>query len=190
MLFRSRKPCVVIDLLGLTSVDGLCAVIASALDSYVRERSLVTRKLTPWLREIGLDLRDIQISLAGGPLRVQLSPARSATALRHLLERVEQIGKREPLAVFFDEFQETSDRLSASDARHVLGVLRSMIQHQSDVAYYFAGSAKGSFTALFTREGAPFFEGAQLIEVTPIPRAQFGDFLTQQFERSDRKSVV
>lgn len=188
-LAAHRKPCVVVDLLGLKSVDGLCAVIASALDSYVRERSLVARKLTPWLREIGLDLRDIQISLAGGPLRVELSPARTATALRHLLERVEQIGKREPLAMFFDEFQEISDRLTTADARHVLGVMRGMIQHQSDVTYYFAGSAKDSFTVLFTREGAPFFEGAQLIEVTPIPRAEFSNFLAQQFEASDRTAA-
>lgn len=188
-LAAHRKPCVAIDLLGLQTVDGLCAVMASALDEYVRKRSLVARKLTPWLREIGLDLRDIQISLAGGPLQVGLSSSRSTQTLRDLLGRIEQIGKREPLAVFFDEFQEIPDRLPKEDARHVMGVLRSMIQQHSQVAYYFAGSAKESFTTIFTREGAPFFEGAELLEVPPIPRREFGDFLTQQFNESGRPAT-
>lgn len=188
-LAAHKRPCIWIDLLGLKSVDGLAAVIAGAIEEYVRQRSLIVRKVTPWLREIGLDLRELRLTLGAGPVRLNLSSARSTDTLRRLLEHIGQLGQREPLAVFFDEFQEISNRLEREDARHVLGVLRSLIQRQARVTYYFAGSATASFTALFTQEGAPFFEGAQLLEIKPIPDAVFGPFLKEQFDRSHRPAT-
>lgn len=184
-----RHPCIAFDLLGLNSVDGLCAIMVSAIEEHIRQRSALLRRVTPWLREIGLDLRDLRLTLSGGPVRLEFSNARSTDTLRRLLDHIGQLSQRAPLAVFFDEFQEINDRLSKEDARHVLGVLRSVIQRQSRAAYFFAGSAKASFTALFTQEGAPFFEGAQLLEIKPIPEAVFAGFLREQFRRSSRPAV-
>ncbi len=181
---------IAIDLLGLKSIDGLCAAIAAAIEDYVRERSLLVRKVSPWLREIGVEIREMKLTLTGGPLRVELSRTRSTETLRSLLGHIEQLSRREPLAVFFDEFQEIPSRLTKEDARHVLGVLRSTTQRHSRVAYYFAGSAQASFTAMFTHEGAPFFEGAQLLEMKPIPNEVFGAFLKDQFKVSHRPATA
>lgn len=183
-LAARKAPCLVIDLLGLKSIEGLCAVMVGALEEYVRQRSMLIRKITPWLREIGLDLKDIRLLLSRGGAHLEMSTAQSTDTLRRLLDRIGQLAERAPLAVFFDEFQEITDRLAPEDARHVLGVLRSQIQRQARVAYYFAGSAKASFTKLFLQEGAPFFEGAHLLDVQPIGVASFREFLAREFERS------
>jgi AAA+ ATPase superfamily predicted ATPase len=185
-LAAQKAPCLVIDLLGLKSIEGLCAVMVGALEEYVRQRSMLIRKITPWLREIGLDLKDIRLLLSRGGMHLEMSTAQSTDTLRRLLDRIGQLAERTPLAVFFDEFQEISDRLTAEDTRHVLGVMRSQIQRQSRVAYYFAGSAKASFTKLFLQEGAPFFEGAHLLDVQPISIASFRAFLAREFERSGK----
>ncbi len=185
-LAARKAPCLVIDLLGLKSIEGLCSVMVGALEEYVRQRSMLIRKITPWLREIGLDLKDIRLLLSRGGAHLEMSTAQSTDTLRRLLDRIGQLAERAPLAVFFDEFQEITDRLTPEDARHVLGVLRSQIQRQSRVAYYFAGSAKVSFTKLFLQEGAPFFEGAHLMEVQPIGVASFREFLAREFERSGK----
>lgn len=185
-----RHSCITIDLLGLKSVDGLCAVMVSAIEEHIRQRSALLRRITPWLREIGLELRDLRLTLSGGPVRLELSSARTTDTLHRLLDHIGQLSQRAPLAVFFDEFQEIQDRLSKDDGRHVLGILRSVIQRQPKVAYFFAGSAKASFTALFTQEGAPFFEGAQLLEIKPIPEATFAAFLQEQFSRSGRPAAT
>ena len=53
-----------IDLLGVRNTDSLCAAIAIQFDQFLRDRSLVARKLTPWLREIGLDIREFRAQLS------------------------------------------------------------------------------------------------------------------------------
>ncbi|HEX8757280.1 MAG TPA: hypothetical protein VF745_13160 [Steroidobacteraceae bacterium] len=181
-------PCLTVDLLGLKSIEGLCAIIIDALEAHLRERSVVARKVAPWLREVGLDLPDMRLRLAAGPVHLQISSA-GISPLNRLLDRIGQIAERIPLAVFFDEFQEIPDRLTAEDARHVLGTLRGKIQRQAKIAYYFAASAKISFAAMFTQEGAPFFEGAHLIEVDPIPERTFSHFLEEQFRQSGRPAA-
>jgi hypothetical protein len=84
-LAAQKAPCLVIDLLGLKSIEGLCAVMVGALEEYVRQRSMLIRKITPWLREIGLDLKDIRLLLSRGGMHLEMSTAQSTDTLGRLL---------------------------------------------------------------------------------------------------------
>ena len=68
--------------------------MVGALEEHVRQRSVLVRKVTPWLREIGLDLKDIRLMLSRGPVQLALSAAQSTDTLRRLLDRIGQLGQR------------------------------------------------------------------------------------------------
>jgi len=177
-----------IDLLGVRNTDSLCAAIAIQFDQFLRDRSLVARKLTPWLREIGLDIRELRAQLSGPGIGISISSSQEHAGFLKLLDRMGQIGKRTKLAVLFDEFQTIPDYFEKGEGQAVLGMLRSAVQRQPEVTYFFAGSTSHSFNAMFQMEGAPFFQSAQLIEVDRIPPADFSEFLGVQFAKTGKRA--
>lgn len=175
-----------LDLLGVRNTDGLCSSLAIQFDEFLRSRSMIARKLAPWLREIGIDVREFRGQLAAGPAGLAIGLGQEQTGLLRMLDRIGQIGRRTPLAVFIDEFQVIPDYFDKDEARAVLGALRSAIQRHSEVAYFFAGSASHSFNAIFLSEASPFFQGAHLLDVPSIPAADFTEFLEEQFQKSGK----
>jgi hypothetical protein len=69
------------------------------------------------------------------------------------MDAIERASRWKKLTVFFDEFQDIVENLDERDSRHLLGVLRAEIQRHTQVAYIFAGSARGSMLDIFTLAG-------------------------------------
>ncbi|MBS0376501.1 MAG: hypothetical protein JSR73_18120 [Proteobacteria bacterium] len=161
------------------SVDDLVRRAAEDLDAFVRALSPVARRVTPWLREVGIGIEDIRVGAHG--LEASLRTRVPTDHLKRLLGFLAQVARRRPMSVFIDELQDVRDRLPPREADAVLGLLRSELQRMR-VPCFFAGSARDSFRGLFVSEASPFFESARLLEVEPIPAAEFGAFLRKAFE--------
>jgi hypothetical protein len=124
----------------------------------------------------------VTVPAVGG---VEFSPEHAST-VRAVLKDIDALSEWRRTTVFFDEFHEVVDRLDKTTAGHVLGVLKSAIQRQTNTAYVFAGSAKDSMAEIFTGQASEFYKQASLLDVGPIPRVPMEKFLTEQFAKGGR----
>lgn len=165
----------------LLSIEDLVRRAAEDLDRFVRSLSPVARRVTPWLREVGLGIEDIRLSYHGVQASLTLRPP--TDHLKRLLGFLAEIARRRPFSLFIDELQDARDRLPVREGDAVLGLLRSELQRMR-IPCFYAGSSRDSFRGLFVSEASPFFESARLIEIEPIPAEDFARFLREQFERT------
>lgn len=162
----------------LLSIEDLIRRCAEDFDAFVRGSSPVTRRVTPWLREVGLGIQSIRISYHGAG--ASLSVGAPTDHLKRLLGYVAQVALRRPFSLFIDELQDVRERLARREGDAVLGILRSEIQRLK-IPCFFAGSFRASFRGLFISESSPFYESARLMEVGTIPADDFGRYLTSRF---------
>lgn len=168
------------DFYKVLSMDDLVRRAAEDLDNFVRGLSPIARRVTPWLREVGVGIQAIRLSYRGA--EATLSLGAPTDHLKRLLGYVAQVAARRPFSLFIDELQDIKDRLPEREAEAALGLLRGELQ-RLEIPCFFAGSSRESFRSLFTSETSPFFESARLLEVRPLPAEQFSAFLVKQFSR-------
>ncbi|MDB6084568.1 MAG: ATPase [Gammaproteobacteria bacterium] len=164
----------------ILSLDDLVRRAAEDLDTFVRDLSPVARRITPWLREIGVGIKEIRLSYHGASATLSLGAP--TDHLKRLLGYLAQVSARRPFSLFIDELQDIKDRLEEREGDAVLGLLRGELQRLK-IPCFFAGSSRDSFRGLFTNETSPFFESARLLEVQPVPPDQFSHYLVAQFAR-------
>src|SRR6202048_4775188 len=99
---------------------------AEDLERFVRELSPIARKVTPWLREVGLGIQDIKLSYHG--VGAALSTRMPTDHLKRLLGYVAEIAKRRSFSLFIDELQDVAERLDPREGEAILGLLRSELQ--------------------------------------------------------------
>jgi len=92
--------------------------------------------------------------------------------------------KTKPIVVVLDEFQ---DILNLDDARETLALLRGKIQFQSDLPYIFAGSIRNKVDGIFNDPESAFFKSAVPIQVGPIDKDRFQEFIINKFRTGKRR---
>lgn len=167
----------------------------------------VAERLIAGLRQLPTDperriercLNRLGVSIGTSGLTVHLAPRRSARALtgdearaviRDLLALFGEPGTAGDLTVVaMDEFQ---DLLTADD--RLDGLFRSVIQHQRDIAYVFAGSSATLMRELFSDRERPFYGQARPLELPPLPEdetyAYIRDRLPSHPQRENAASQI
>jgi hypothetical protein len=184
-LKQSSHLLVSVDLRGLISVEDFIDRLTMHLSSVLNTHRGFLKHLPAPLQE-ALAFVD-EIKLHAGPIEFSARGKPKASTVIRSMEAIERASRWKKLTVFFDEFQDIVENLDERESRHLLGVLRAEIQRHTQVAYIFAGSARGSMLDIFTGEQSHFYQSASLLEVGPIPEADMGDFLVEQFARGGRK---
>ena len=92
--------------------------------------------------------------------------------------------KKKSVVVVFDEFQ---DILNLKNAREVLAILRSKIQFHADVSYLFSGSVRNKMIDIFSDPDSPFFKSAASLDVGPLDKDNFREFLANKFKNGKRE---
>jgi hypothetical protein len=176
-------PLVEVDLLGLASVEDFMDRLLARLEAVLANRLPLTKHTPPLVKEALSAVSSLRVSLPF--VQIEAKPAKASSVMQAmgLLSRVSQW---KPLVVFFDEFQEITDRLDQKSSNHLLGVLRGEIQRHDNIAYIFAGSARNSLGDIFTASGSPFYQSARILEISDIPQKDMSRFISSQFARGDR----
>jgi len=170
-----------VDLLGIKGIDELCKDLIRGVVSMEKGSSLVEKTVKL--------LSGFRPAATYDPLTsswsVSVSPAVrfDDESLGAILDVLPEVGAKKRTAVVFDEFQ---DLFNVEDSRRVLAVLRSKIQHQSSVAYVFAGSIRTGMDEIFTDPNSPFFKSAVAMDVGPLGDAAFRGFLRRKFAAGKR----
>jgi len=178
-----------VDLRGLDSVDDFIDRLLLRLSTTLEAHRALTKHLPEPLRDALAFISEVTVSLHG-ILSVSAKAKPKASTVIRAMDAIERASRWRPLAVFFDEFQEIVEQLEERESRHLLGVLRAEIQRHTQVAYLFAGSARGSMLELFTAERSHFYQSATVLDVGPIPQADMARFLREQFARGKRELSV
>ena len=162
----------------ILSVEDLVRRAAEDFDAFVRSLSPIARRVTPWLREVGIGIQEVRLGSHG--VGATLRAGAPTDHLKRLLGYLPQVAARRPFSLFIDELQDVRDRLPEREGDAVLGLLRSELQRLK-APCFFAGSFRDSFRGLFLSESSPFFESARLLEVEPIAAGDFSRFLIGEF---------
>jgi len=174
-----------VDLRGLISVEDFIDRLTMHLSSALKLHQAVLKHLPVPVQD-ALTMLD-EVTLHAGPVELSARRKPLASTVIRAMDAVERASRWKKLTVFFDEFQDIVENLEERDSQHLLGVLRAEIQRHTQVAYIFAGSARGSMLDIFTSERSHFYQSATFLEVGPIPQVDMGRFLVEQFARGGRK---
>lgn len=87
-----------------------------------------------------------------------------------------------PVIFAIDEFQQ----VAAYPEKNAEALLRSIIQHLTNVHFIFSGSNRGMMTEIFAGASRPFFASTQFISLEPIPRAIYKNFIIEKFANNKR----
>lgn len=171
-----------IDLLGIKSTDALCRRILRAI--------VVLEQKSGLFQKILKTLSHLRPSISVDPITsmptvsfdasVEMKPS----SIPEVFTLVESLAKKRPLVVVLDEFQ---DILNLADSHEALALLRSRIQFQSHIPYFFVGSIRHKMDAIFTDHESPFFKSAIPLNVDPLPYDDFSEFLKNKFATGERE---
>lgn len=95
---------------------------------------------------------------------------------------VEKNGLRASIAL--DEFQEITE---LEESKEIEGILRSNIQTQRKISYYFIGSRRRILNDMFNNKNRPFYKSAFNYPLSKISREEFVSFIQKQFQGTNKK---
>jgi hypothetical protein len=132
-----------------------------------------------WMRmDVTLNLKfkykDLQIE----PLLHMFREGDEWALLEEAVELAERVAKREKkkLVVFYDEFAELH-----SLGERVIKVFRSIIQHQENVSYLFAGSQETIMNKIFVDYSGAFYRFGELIYLKELDNEDIYKYITEVY---------
>ena len=87
-----------------------------------------------------------------------------------------------PCIVAFDEFQQ----ITKYPEENIEALLRSHIQHLSNVHFIFAGSERHLVTEMFLSSARPFYNSTSIMELHPISTEEYIPFVCKWFRAYER----
>ncbi len=177
-----RQRVVYVDLLEIKTVDDFAKRMIKAIiaaEGQAGRLEKLVKTLAHLRPSVSVDPLTGQPSVSLDP-RLTLQP----DSIDAILDLVQAMRKRHPVAVVFDEFQ---DVLNLKDSRQTLALLRGKIQFHGDIPYIFAGSIRNQMSDIFTSPDSPFFKSAISLDVGVLGADEFTTFLEAKFRKGRRK---
>lgn len=107
--------------------------------------------------------------------------SRPEFTLAEIFACLEQADK--PCIVAFDEFQQ----ITKYPEENIEALLRSHIQHLSNVHFIFAGSERHLVTEMFLSSARPFYNSTSIMELHPIATEEYIPFVCKWFKVYERE---
>lgn len=106
--------------------------------------------------------------------------SRPEFTLTEIFDCLEKADK--PCIVTFDEFQQ----ITKYPEKNVEALLRSHIQHLSNVHFIFAGSERHLVSEMFLSSARPFYNSTSILELHPIATEEYVPFVCHWFNAYER----
>lgn len=175
------RPGMLVDLLSCQSLAEAVEKIARALVE--REGVLNPREPSLWQRLLAQFEVQIAVDPVSGMPRASLrlgNPGNAAPALAHIGAYLAQL---EPgFLLCLDEFQQIT-RFTDGAAE---AVFREWMQAFPAIRFAFSGSHTTMMRAMFNTHSRPFYQSCEIMELMPVPRADYAAFIQRHFEADGR----
>jgi hypothetical protein len=154
--------------------------IASPLER-AREKALAPFRGLQIQPVVNVDPLDGSLSFSFG---VGRRAADIDSTLERLLELPAELGaaRGRRVALVIDEFQEVVEI-----DRDMPRLMRSIFQHQPEVAHVYLGSKRHVMERIFNDENEPFWRSAKAIELGPIEAEAFAEFIVDRFRAAGKR---
>lgn len=90
--------------------------------------------------------------------------------------------RKKPVLIAFDEFQEVAGYPEKAEA-----ILRTHIQHLSNVKFIFSGSTSHLLQEMFLGAKRPFYQSAEVLVLDKIDKLKYSEFIATTFEKNGKK---
>lgn len=87
-------------------------------------------------------------------------------------------------SIALDEFQEITE---LEESKEIEGILRSNIQTQRKISYYFIGSRRRILNDMFNNKNRPFYKSAFNYPLARISKEEFVPFIQKQFHGTKKR---
>ena len=174
----------------LVYVDLYCIGSQSDLCRRVTEGVGRANESMPFLKRVMAFASRLRPSLSfdatdGSPkITVDALAAEEPASLGIVMSMLEKIAADGKTCIVFDEFQ---DVFRIKDFERVLAEMRSRIQFQENVPYFFLGSVRHEMWRIFNDSKSPFFKSAAAYDVGEIDVGDFSRFIEARFKKGLRR---
>ncbi|MEA1910909.1 MAG: ATP-binding protein [Spirochaetota bacterium] len=178
----SEKKILYIDFWTVRNIDDVCKKILQGIISYEKKQSFLIKiiKQFSYLRPtFSFDQNTGQANIGFS----SDSPKMTVASLEELLDLIESLTKH---VVVFDEFQDVAQ---ISENEKVFATMRSKIQSHTKIPYIFAGSIRNKMIDIFTDYKSPFYKTAICMNIHPIKRGLFVEFIVKRFSKNGKRKV-
>ena len=135
----------------------------------------VWKEILSWFKSLRPVL-SAEPSTGAPQISLDIKPTEAEASLDEIFGWLEK--SKLPCYVAFDEFQVITDFPEPK----MEALLRSHIQHLTNVNFIFAGSQKHIMTEMFMTANRPFFQSTQMLPLYEIPEDTYLEFAQRHFE--------
>lgn len=173
-----------IDYFGISSIDEFSARFAGAIYSVLyKEKSLFEKAA-----RIFTSLRPVLKPDPEAGMAFTVEVAKSKTGGQLLEETLKGFGEflksgKLSCNVTFDEFQEITE---LKESKFIEGTLRSYMQDQQNVSYFFVGSRRRILMDMFNDKKRPFYKSAINYVLTALPAGDAAKYLADLFAQNGK----
>ena len=170
-----------VDLLHTTDQATLVAEFAKAT---INQLSLGELKLS--IQKISTLFSSLRPTFTVDPLSGAPSVEIDIQKSKHGLKTLEEIfvlleKQNRPVVVVFDEFQ----TITSYPEKNSEAILRSHIQHLSNVRFIYSGSQQHILSSMFADARRPFYQSTQFLSLLPIQAATYSAFIHGHFKKAN-----
>ncbi len=177
---------VYIDLYGVSSMEDVASRIASDIYRAVHKQQSLFDRLT---RYISLFRPVISVDpLSGGGMSVGVDVVKGRTGkelLEHALSGLSTATQESELVwnIAIDEFQEI---VELKEYKYIEGTMRSYIQLQNKVSYFFVGSRRRILSDMFNNKNRAFYKSAINLQIDVLPEKELVEYLIGKFSSAGK----
>jgi hypothetical protein len=129
---------------------------------------------------------NIEVKPDGLGLSARFDPsAETGLILDDVMEGLYSYAKKRNLnaCIALDEFQEITE---LPQAKRIEGILRSHVQQNKEIAFFYVGSRRRILNDMFLNEGRPFYKSAFSYMLREIPKEDFVHFIERRFRNTGK----
>jgi len=178
---KCKKKCLYIDLYGVRDINDIVHRVVRAINN-LSNRQIFIMKVLKWASALRPTLR-IDPSSGLPELTLDLKEPLEIDSIDDMMTTLCHVARDQKLCVVFDEFQDVSN---IKDSSTVFARMRSAIQLQPEIPYFFLGSIRSEMLTIFTDADSAFYKSALPFEVLPIDEKRLVQFVTRLFDKGQR----
>lgn len=178
---EGHERCYLVDLYQTDSLSGLVSKLAKAVIGTLDTRS------ERFLKTMGTFFKSLRPVFTVDPqtgepgFSIDVQPDYAEQSLAEIFAYMEHSGKKCFLA--FDEFQ----RVAEYEDRNVEALLRSHIQHLTNIHFVFSGSQRHVLENIFASATRPFYQSTQMMNLDSIGVDAYYQFAVAKLEQHQQQ---
>ena len=178
---QGNERCYLVDLYQTDSLTGLVTKLAKTVIGTLDTRG------ERFLKTMGTFFKSLRPVFSIDPqtgepeFSVDIQPAYAEQSLTEIFSYMENSGKKCFLA--FDEFQ----RVAEYEDRNVEALLRSHIQHLTNIHFVFSGSQRHVLEKMFASATRPFYQSTQMMNLNCIGADAYYQFAAVKLEQHQQQ---